>query len=50
MDDHLAVLRERAEYLDLRIEAKQVLGWDIDWDTRERHALLWAIAELEGRE
>lgn len=43
-DDHLAVLRERAEYLDLKIEAKQVLGWD----QRERQALLWAIAELEA--
>jgi hypothetical protein len=50
MDDHLAVLRERAEYLDLRIEAKQTLGWEVDWDQRERQALLWAIAELEGRE
>ena len=49
-DEHLAVLRERAEYLDLRIVAKETLGWESVWDTRERQALLWAIAELEGRE
>ena len=46
-DDQLAVLRERAEYLDLRIEAKVTLGWDTDWDQRERAALLWAIERLE---
>jgi len=48
MDDHLAVLRERAEYLDLRIEAKQTLGWDTIWDSRELAALQWAIGELEA--
>jgi len=48
MDDHLAVLRERAEYLDLRIEAKQTLGWETEYDRRELAALQWAIGELEA--
>jgi|KBSSwiStaDraftv2_1062776.scaffolds.fasta_scaffold2293695_2 hypothetical protein len=48
MDDHLAVLRERAEYLDLRIVAKETLGWEVDWDRRELAALQWAIGELEA--
>lgn len=46
MPDHLAVLRERRDYLFGRIEAKQRVGWGIEWDERERAALTWAVAQL----
>jgi hypothetical protein len=45
--DAVAVLRERRAYLDARIEAKQRVGWETQWDERERDALAWAITELE---
>ena len=44
----LAVLRERATYLRGRIEAKKVVGWEYQWDERERAALLWAIEQLQS--
>jgi hypothetical protein len=46
--DHLTVLRERAMYLRGRIEAKKVVGWETQWDARERAALLWAIEQLSN--
>lgn len=44
----LTVLRERRDWLTARIEAKQSVGWDVEWDTRERDALADAVAELEA--
>ncbi len=50
--EYLAVLQERAAYLQGRIAAKQAvptrdgLGWDTVYDERERAALLWAIENL----
>lgn len=41
-----AVLVERRNWLTARIAAKESVGWDIVWDTRERDALSWAITEL----
>lgn len=48
MPDHLRTLRERAEYLAGWIEAKQRVGWETTYDSREREALLWALDRLEG--
>jgi len=45
--DRLEVLRQRRDYLDLRIEIKTSLGWDAGYDEREREALRWAIGCLE---
>ena len=47
MPEHLQTLRERAEYLAGRIEAKQRIGWETAYDSRERAALLWALERLE---
>lgn len=47
MTDHLTVLRERAAYLEKRIQAKDSVGWESRWDERERAALLWAIGVIE---
>lgn len=46
-DHQLAVLRERRNWLTARIAAKQSVGWEIEWDVRERNALAWAIQQLE---
>jgi hypothetical protein len=44
--DHIETLRQRAEYLAGRIEAKKQVGWEFEYDMRERAALLWAIRQL----
>ena len=46
---HLQTLRERAAYLGARIAAKQSVGWQWEYDQRERDALLWAIDKLQGQ-
>jgi hypothetical protein len=43
---HLDVLKARAQYLAARVEAKQKVGWEFQWDERERAALEWAITRL----
>lgn len=43
----VAVLRERRDWLNARIEAKMQVGWDIEWDQRERDALSWALERLK---
>ena len=45
--DRLEVLRQRRAYLDLRIQIKTNLGWETEYDEREREALRWAIGCLE---
>ena len=45
--EQLGVLRERATYLRGRIAAKKEVGWETQWDERERAALLWAIDQLD---
>lgn len=49
MNEYLEVLRERATYLRGRIQAKKVVGWETQWDERERDALLWAMEQLERK-
>lgn len=44
---HLDVLRDRAAYLAARVEAKKSVGWEFQYDARERAALVWAIDRLE---
>lgn len=39
MDEALRVLLERYNWLGARIEAKVQVGWDTEWDRRERAAL-----------
>lgn len=46
LDECLTVLREREMYLQQRIRAKRSVGWDVQWDVRERDALGRAILEL----
>lgn len=41
----LIVMRERRNWLTARIAAKQSVGWDVEWDTRERDALSRVLAE-----
>jgi len=43
----LGVLGQRRDWLTQRIKAKQVVGWDVEWDTRERDALAHVIDEVE---
>lgn len=33
------VLTERRNWLTARIKAKQTVGWDTEWDRRERDAM-----------
>lgn len=33
------VLTQRRNWLTERIKAKEIIGWDVQWDTRERDAL-----------
>jgi hypothetical protein len=43
---HLETLRQRAAYLRGRVALKQSVGWDWQYDERERAALQWAIDRL----
>jgi hypothetical protein len=47
-DHQLAVLRERRNWLNARIDAKKSVAWQTDWDERERDALTWALTQLEA--
>jgi hypothetical protein len=47
-DPRLDVLRDREAYLRQRIIAKQIVGWEWQYDSREREALEWAIRQLGG--
>lgn len=42
----LVVLTERRNWLSARIKAKAHVGWDVEWDIRERDALSAVIAHL----
>lgn len=44
---HLDVLKDRARYLAARVEAKKSVGWEYEYDARERAALAWAIEQIE---
>ena len=44
--DACEVLAQRRDYLTERIAAKERVGWDREWDTRERDALACVIEEL----
>lgn len=48
--DNLTVLRERRDWLAARIKAKESVGWETQWDQRERDALEWAVEQLEVKE
>lgn len=41
-------LRQRRDWLTARIAAKESVGWDVEYDTAERDALAWALAQLGG--
>lgn len=45
ISDALGVLTERRNWLTERIEAKRRVGWDVEWDTRERDALTRVLRE-----
>lgn len=46
--ESLIVLRERKRWLDARIIAKRVVGWETDWDERERDALAYVIEQWDS--
>lgn len=50
MNEHLQTLRERERYLRARVQAKASVGWEFQWDERERAALAWAIKQLTEAE
>jgi hypothetical protein len=43
----VGVLAERRNWLSQRIIAKTTVGWDVEWDTRERDALSHVIDEVD---
>lgn len=43
-----AVLRQRRDWLTARIAAKQSIGWDVEWDIRERDALAHVLRMYDG--
>lgn len=45
IEEAIAVLQQRALYLDARVEAKQKVGWEYQWDARERDALRVLLAQ-----
>lgn len=47
---YLMTLRNRRDYLALRVEAKRKMGWEYEYDQREREALTWAIEQIERAE
>ena len=44
-DEARAVLTERRNYLTGRIEAKEKVGWETQWDRRERDAITTLLQE-----
>lgn len=49
LEEAVRVLKQRRDYLKLRADAKRSLGWEFDYDERERDALTTVIAEIEKR-
>lgn len=47
---HLDRMRQRRDYLTLRIRIKKAMNWENDYDRDERDALKWAIGRLEAAE
>jgi hypothetical protein len=45
--DAVDTLTQRRNWLTARIAAKQSVGWDVEWDTRERDALTAALALIQ---
>ena len=46
LTEALQTLRERRDWLTQCIKAKTTVGWDIQWDTRERDALSCVLEQL----
>lgn len=44
-DEALLVLNERMKWLTERIKAKATIGWETQWDERERDALAIVLRE-----
>ena len=47
MTDEIDTLTQRRDWLTARIAAKRSVGWDVEYDTRERDALTWALDRLD---
>lgn len=50
LPEAIQVLTERRNWLTARIRAKESVGWDVQWDRRERDALSRAIDYLDRPE
>lgn len=46
LEEAYETLRQRREWLTARIAAKETIGWDVAWDTRERDALALVLSEV----
>jgi hypothetical protein len=42
-EEAILTITQRRDYLTARIEAKQKVGWEVQYDTRERDALNWLL-------
>lgn len=47
-DEARETLRQRRDWLTARIRAKESIGWDVEWDIRERDALSVLLSELDA--
>jgi hypothetical protein len=45
--DAVDTLTQRRNWLSARIAAKQSVGWDVEWDTRERDSLTVVIDMIQ---
>lgn len=51
MDEAREVMTQRRDYLNGRIRAKQEVGWEYQYDVRERDALTRVLDEMNpGKE
>lgn len=41
-------LKQRRDWLTERIAGKKKIGWDVQWDTKERDALTLILEQTEG--
>lgn len=45
--DQINTLTQRMKWLTIRAAGKKSIGWDYQYDERERDALIWALERLK---
>jgi hypothetical protein len=48
LSEAIVVTRQRRDWLTARIAAKRTVGWEVDWDERERDAHNAVLVALTG--